>query len=98
MQRKAVLVLAGSLGAVGLALVGCDDSSHNDHATPGERVEGQFDYAGEKIEQGARKTGEALNSAAQKSGDVARDLVDQAADDNEKTEPATRPAEPSSSQ
>src|SRR5688500_19771638 len=77
MRKHVAVVLAGSLGVVGL--VGCDDAGDTS-ATTGDKVERAIDRAGDAVARGAEKTGEVLDKAADKTADAVGKGVDQAAE------------------
>ena len=77
MRKRVAVVLAGSLGVVGL--VGCDDPADPPQTT-GEKVERAIDRTGDAIARGAEKTGEVLDNAAEKTADAVGRGVDQASD------------------
>jgi hypothetical protein len=77
MRKRVAVVLAGSLGVVGL--VGCDDAGDSSAST-GEKVERSIDRAGDAIARGAEKTGEALDKAADKTAAAVGKGVDQASE------------------
>ena len=64
MRNGVTLVLAGSLGAVGLALVSCDDK--NDGRV-GDKVESAVEKAAEKTDKALDKTGDAIARGAEKA-------------------------------
>src|SRR5688500_6605952 len=78
MRKHVAVVLAGSLGVVGL--VGCDDSADTSNTTTGDKVERAIDRTGDAIARGAQKTGEALDKAADKTADAVGKGVDQASE------------------
>ena len=77
MRKHVAVVLAGSLGVVGL--VGCDDSGDTSQST-GDKVERAIDRTGDAIARGAEKTGEVLDKAADKTADAVGRGVDQASE------------------
>ena len=77
MRKHVAVVLAGSLGVVGL--VGCDDSADTSQTT-GEKVERAIDRTGDAIARGAEKTGEVLDKAADKTATAVGKGVDQASE------------------
>lgn len=77
MRKRVAVVLAGSLGVVGL--VGCDDAGDNS-ATTGDKVERAIDRAGDAVARGAEKTGEVLDKAADKTATAVGKGVDQASE------------------
>jgi hypothetical protein len=77
MRKRVAVVLAGSLGVVGL--VGCDDSTDTSQTT-GDKVERAIDRTGDAIARGAEKTGEVLDKAADKTADAVGKGVDQASE------------------
>ncbi|HEV8607527.1 MAG TPA: antitoxin [Tepidisphaeraceae bacterium] len=78
MRNRVTLVLAGSLGAVGLALTGCDDKK--DDRPVGDKVENAVEKSGEKVGQAVEKTGDAISRGAQKAAPAIGDAVDKTAD------------------
>jgi len=82
MRHGVTLVLAGSLGAVGLALTGCDDSK-NDRPV-GEKVESAVEKAGEKVDKAMDKTGEAIARGAEKAGPAIGNAVEKTAESAKK--------------
>jgi hypothetical protein len=77
MRKRVAVVLAGSLGVVGL--VGCDDAGDGSAST-GEQVERAIDRTGDAIARGAEKTGEVLDKAADKTAEAVGRGVDQASE------------------
>jgi hypothetical protein len=65
MRKRYTLVLAGSLGAVGLALVSCDDKK--DDRPTSDKVEKAVEKTGEKVGQAVEKTGQAIERGAEKA-------------------------------
>jgi hypothetical protein len=78
MRNGVTLVLAGSLGAVGLALTGCDDKK--DDRPVGDKVEKAVEKGGEKVGQAVEKTGEAMQRGAEKAAPAIGDAVEKTAD------------------
>src|SRR5215208_7101159 len=73
MRNGVTLILAGSLGAVGLALTGCDDKK--DSSPVGDKVEKAVEKSGEKVGQAVEKTGEAIGRGAQKAAPAIADAT-----------------------
>src|SRR5258705_10100016 len=78
MRHRATLILAGSLGAVGLALIGCDDKK--DSAPVSDKVEKTVEKSGEKVGQAVEKTGDAIQRGAQKVAPAIGDAAEKTAD------------------
>jgi hypothetical protein len=78
MRHRATLILAGSLGAVGLALVGCDDKK--DSAPVSDKVERAVEKTGEKVGQAVEKTGDAIQRGAQKAAPAIGNAADKTVD------------------
>ncbi len=78
MRHRATLILAGSLGAVGLALIGCDDKK--DSAPVSDKVEKAVEKSGEKVGQAVEKTGDAIQRGAQKAAPAIGNAADKTAD------------------
>ena len=78
MRNRVTLVLAGSLGAVGLALTGCDDKK--DNRPVGDKVEKAVEKSGEKVGQAVEKTGEAIQRGAEKAAPAIGDAAEKTAD------------------
>jgi len=78
MRNGVTLILAGSLGAVGLALTGCDDKK--DSSPVGDKVEKAVEKTGEKVGQAVEKTGEAIGRGAQKAAPAIADATEKTAD------------------
>src|SRR5436189_1461004 len=76
MRNGATLVLAGSLGAVGLALVSCDDKK--DDRPVADKVENAVEKGGEKVGKAVEKTGEAIQRGAEKAAPAIGDAADKA--------------------
>jgi hypothetical protein len=78
MRNGVTLILAGSLGAVGLALIGCDEKK--DDRPVGDKVEKAVEKTGEKVGQAVEKTGEAIQRGAQKAAPAIGDATEKSAD------------------
>jgi len=78
MRNGVTLVLAGSLGAVGLALTGCDDKK--DDRPVSDKVERAVEKSGEKVGNAVEKTGDAIQRGAQKAAPAIGDAVEKTAD------------------
>ena len=78
MRNGVTLVLAGSLGAVGLALTGCDDKK--DDRPVSDKVEHAVEKAGDKVGQAVEKTGEAIERGAEKAAPAIGNAAEKTAD------------------
>src|SRR3954471_12568799 len=78
MRNGATLVLAGSLGAVGLALTGCDDKK--DSSPVSDKVEHAVEKAGDKVGQAVEKTGDAIQRGAEKAAPAIGNAAEKTAD------------------
>ncbi|HEY3167518.1 MAG TPA: hypothetical protein VGK57_09850 [Candidatus Binatia bacterium] len=78
MRNGVTLILAGSLGAVGLALTGCDEKK--DDRPVGDKVEKAVEKGGEKVGKAVEKTGEAIQRGAEKAAPAIGDAVEKTAD------------------
>ena len=78
MRNGVTLILAGSLGAVGLALVSCDDKK--DDRTVSDKVEKAVEKSGEKVGNAVEKTGEAIQRGAEKAAPAVGDAAEKTAD------------------
>jgi hypothetical protein len=76
MRKHVAVVLAGSLGVVGM--VGCDDPAA-ENTNAGDQVERAIDRTGDAIARGAEKTGEVLDEVADSTADAVGRGVDEAA-------------------
>jgi hypothetical protein len=77
MRTRVTLVLAGSLGAVGLALVGCDDK--NDRPVS-DKVENAVEKAADKVDTAMDKTGDAIARGAEKAAPTIGNAIEKTAD------------------
>jgi len=64
MRNGVTLILAGSLGAVGLALTGCDEKKDNRPTT--SKVENAVEKGGEKVGQAVEKPAKPFSAALRK--------------------------------
>src|SRR5437667_8214445 len=78
MRNGVTLLLAGSLGAVGLALVSCDDKK--DDRTVSDKVEKAVEKSGEKVGNAVEKTGEAIQRGAEKAAPAVGDAAEKTAE------------------
>ena len=78
MRNRVTLVLAGSLGAVGLALASCDEKK--DDRPVSDKVEKAVEKGGEKVGQAVEKTGEAIQRGAEKAAPAIGDAAEKTAD------------------
>jgi hypothetical protein len=78
MRNGVTLVLAGSLGAVGLALTSCDEKK--DDRPVGDKVEKAVEKGGEKVGQAVEKTGDAIQRGAEKAAPAIGDAAEKTAD------------------
>jgi len=77
MRNGVTLILAGSLGAVGLALTGCDDKK--DSSPVSDKVEKAVEKSGEKVGQAVEKTGQAIQRGAEKAAPAIGDAAEKTA-------------------
>src|SRR5258706_13396435 len=78
MRNRATLALAGSLGAVGLALTSCDEKK--DDRPVSDKVEKAVEKGGEKVGQAVEKTGEAIQRGAEKAAPAIGDAAEKSAE------------------
>src|SRR2546421_6847891 len=78
MRNGVTLILAGSLGAVGLAITGCDDKKDNRPVS--DKVENAVEKGGEKVGQAVEKTGDAIQRGAEKAAPAIGDAAEKSAD------------------
>ena len=78
MRNGVTLILAGSLGAVGLALVSCDDKK--DDRPVSDKVEKAVEKSGEKVGNAVEKTGEAIQRGAEKAAPAVGDAAEKSAE------------------
>jgi hypothetical protein len=78
MRNGVTLVLAGSLGAVGLALTGCDDKK--DDRPVSDKVEHAVEKAGEKVGTAVEKTGDANHRGDEKAAPAIGTAVEKTTD------------------